>query len=92
VHTRKAPKRRASRSDTKPKPEICTKELKQGVVDDGDDGGGGGGGADLLIFKNRLMQQQEENHSFKFLRMWVANSKVGSKEEEEQENKDWVVA
>ncbi len=78
VHTRKAPKRRARRSDTKPKPEICTKELKQGVVADDDDDGGGGGGADLLIFKNRLMQQQEENHSFKFLQMWVANSKVGS--------------
>jgi len=77
VHTRKAPKRRATRSDTNPKPEIGTKELKQGVVADDDDGGGGGG-ADLLIFKNRLMQQQQENHSFKFLQMWVANSKVGS--------------
>jgi hypothetical protein len=79
VHTRKAPKRRATRSDTNPKPEIGTKELKQGVVaDDDGGGGGGGGGADLLIFKNRLMQQQQENHSFKFLQMWVANSKVGS--------------
>jgi len=81
VHTRKAPKRRATRSDTNPKPEIGTKELKQGVVaddDGGGGGGGGGGGADLLIFKNRLMQQQQENHSFKFLQMWVANSKVGS--------------
>ncbi len=77
VHTRKAPKRRATRSDTNPKPEIYTKELKQGVVAD-DGGGGGGGGADLLIFKNRLIQQQQENHSFKFLQMWVANSKVGS--------------
>jgi hypothetical protein len=66
VHTRKAPKRRATRSDTKPKPEICTKELKQGVVAD-DGGGGGGGGADLLIFKNRLMQQQEEKPLFQVL-------------------------